>query len=92
VRVAPRTGWLTDWRTKWLKDKPPAEDAVDIVVKLKRRMIDHALPLWSKQGWDPTTGGFIDRLDQSGRADRGAAFPNTQTGIVRNPATLACVA
>jgi mannose/cellobiose epimerase-like protein (N-acyl-D-glucosamine 2-epimerase family) len=49
-----------------------AEDSADIVAKLKLRMIDHALPLWSKQGWDPETGGFVDRLDQEGRADRHA--------------------
>jgi mannose/cellobiose epimerase-like protein (N-acyl-D-glucosamine 2-epimerase family) len=45
-------------------------DSDDIVVRLKCRMVDHALPLWSKQGWDQTTGGFVDRLDQEGRADR----------------------
>jgi len=45
-------------------------DAGDIVSKLKNRMIDQALPLWSKEGWDPTTGGFVERLDQEGRADR----------------------
>jgi mannose-6-phosphate isomerase len=32
-------------------------------------MIDHALPLWSGEGWDRTTGGFIDRLAPDGRAD-----------------------
>jgi mannose/cellobiose epimerase-like protein (N-acyl-D-glucosamine 2-epimerase family) len=47
-------------------------DADGIVGKLKRRMIDQALPLWSKEGWDPTTGGFVERLDQEGRADRRA--------------------
>lgn len=46
-----------------------AEDTVDVVARLKRRMIDHALPLWSGEGWDRTTGGFIDRLDGDGRAD-----------------------
>lgn len=35
-------------------------------------MIEHALPLWSQEGWDRTTGGFVDRLDQEGRADRRA--------------------
>jgi mannose/cellobiose epimerase-like protein (N-acyl-D-glucosamine 2-epimerase family) len=42
----------------------------DIVAKLKLRMIEHALPLWSGEGWDRTTGGFVERLDQEGRADR----------------------
>jgi mannose/cellobiose epimerase-like protein (N-acyl-D-glucosamine 2-epimerase family) len=41
----------------------------DIVSVLKARMIDHALPLWSTEGWDHTTGGFIDRLTPDGRAD-----------------------
>jgi mannose/cellobiose epimerase-like protein (N-acyl-D-glucosamine 2-epimerase family) len=44
----------------------------DIVAKLKVRIIDHSLPLWSTEGWDPATGGFIDRLHQDGRADRPA--------------------
>ena len=44
-----------------------AEDSADIVAKLKFRMMDHALPLWSKQGWDTKAGGFVDRLDQDGR-------------------------
>ena len=47
-----------------------AEDSVDIVAKLKLRMIEHALPLWSGEGWDSTAGGFVDRLDGEGRADR----------------------
>jgi mannose/cellobiose epimerase-like protein (N-acyl-D-glucosamine 2-epimerase family) len=42
----------------------------DIVARLRARIIDHALPLWSTEGWDRATGGFIDRLDQDGRADR----------------------
>ena len=50
---------------------PPANrsDSGDIVAKLKARIIDHSLPLWSTEGWDPATGGFIDRLHQDGRAD-----------------------
>src|SRR6201990_2147043 len=45
-------------------------DSGDIVAKLKARIIEHSLPLWSTEGWDPATGGFIDRLHQDGRADR----------------------
>src|SRR3981189_2223231 len=41
-----------------------------IVAKLKSRMIEQSLPLWAKEGWDPATGGFVERLDQEGRADR----------------------
>jgi mannose-6-phosphate isomerase len=33
-------------------------------------MIEHCLPLWSTEGWDGKTGGFIDRLAPDGRADR----------------------
>jgi len=47
-----------------------AEDATEVVDRLKRRMIDHALPLWSTEGWDETAGGFVDRLHEDGRADR----------------------
>ena len=32
-------------------------------------MIEHCLPLWSSEGWDHTSGGFVDRLDPDGRAD-----------------------
>jgi mannose/cellobiose epimerase-like protein (N-acyl-D-glucosamine 2-epimerase family) len=46
---------------------PP--DSGDIVAKLKARIIEHVLPLWSTEGWDRTTGGFIDRLTPDGRAD-----------------------
>ena len=45
-------------------------DSGDIVRKLKTRLIDHSFALWSTEGWDQTTGGFIDRLHQDGRADR----------------------
>src|SRR2546429_1267908 len=44
----------------------------DIVGKLKLRMIDHCLPLWSTEGWDDKGGGFVDRLDADGRADASA--------------------
>src|SRR5215813_9939770 len=47
-----------------------ADDSVGIVGRLKRRMVDHALPLWSTEGWDAMAGGFIDRLHGDGRADR----------------------
>src|SRR4051794_15981975 len=46
-----------------------APDSADIVARLKLRMIDHCLPLWSTEGWDDAEGGFIDRLDVDGRAD-----------------------
>lgn len=49
-----------------------AEGSGDVVARLKVRMIDHALPLWSGEGWDATTGGFIDRLKPDGRADADA--------------------
>jgi mannose-6-phosphate isomerase len=45
-------------------------DSDDIVARLKFRVIEHALPLWSKEGWDRATGGFVDRLDREGGADR----------------------
>ena len=50
------------------------EDAGDatIVTTLKSSMIEHALPLWSGEGWDRNTGGFVERLDATGRADHAA--------------------
>jgi mannose/cellobiose epimerase-like protein (N-acyl-D-glucosamine 2-epimerase family) len=47
-------------------DRPDSDNIVEI---LKARMIDHVLPLWSTEGWDRTSGGFIDRLSPDGRAD-----------------------
>src|SRR6266853_3686660 len=44
----------------------------DIVGLLKSLMIEHSLPLWSGEGWDPATGGFVEKLDVEGRADRAA--------------------
>lgn len=50
----------------------PAEAAADVIARLKRRMIEDAIPLWSTAGWDDATGGFIDRLHRDGAADRAA--------------------
>jgi mannose/cellobiose epimerase-like protein (N-acyl-D-glucosamine 2-epimerase family) len=41
----------------------------DIVRTLKTLMIEHSLPLWSGEGWDKATGGFVERLDREGRPD-----------------------
>jgi mannose/cellobiose epimerase-like protein (N-acyl-D-glucosamine 2-epimerase family) len=42
----------------------------DIVAALRTLMIEHSLPLWSREGWDSSRGGFVERLDSEGRADR----------------------
>src|SRR5437016_6314114 len=44
----------------------------EIIKTLKARMIGHSLPLWFREGWDPSTGGFVERLDIEGKADRSA--------------------
>jgi mannose-6-phosphate isomerase len=49
-----------------------ADGAADVVARLKRRMIDDALPLWSGTGWDHAAGGFVDRLHADGTADTAA--------------------
>lgn len=49
-----------------------ADEAADVVARLKRRMIDEALPLWSSVGWDDAAGGFVDRLHRDGTADTAA--------------------
>jgi mannose/cellobiose epimerase-like protein (N-acyl-D-glucosamine 2-epimerase family) len=43
-----------------------------IVKTLKTQVREHSLPLWSGEGWDPTAGGFVERLDGEGRADLAA--------------------
>lgn len=47
-----------------------AREAGDIVAVLKSFIIERSLPLWSGEGWDRSSGGFVDRLDGEGRADR----------------------
>jgi mannose-6-phosphate isomerase len=49
-----------------------AEEAAGVVARLKSRMTEDALPLWSTVGWDPASGGFIDRLHADGSADTAA--------------------
>jgi mannose/cellobiose epimerase-like protein (N-acyl-D-glucosamine 2-epimerase family) len=41
----------------------------EIVNELKDLMIAHSLPLWEREGWDSKRGGFVERLDQTGKAD-----------------------
>ncbi len=55
----------------WIEMQQPSAstDECDIVATLKSTIIDHSLPLWSRVGWDDTRGGFVERLDQSGRPD-----------------------
>ncbi|MBY9045553.1 AGE family epimerase/isomerase, partial [Pseudomonas fluorescens] len=48
------------------------DEAADVVARLKRRMIDEALPLWSTVGWNRDAGGFVDRLHRDGTADMAA--------------------
>jgi mannose/cellobiose epimerase-like protein (N-acyl-D-glucosamine 2-epimerase family) len=47
-------------------------DPANIVQVLRTLMIDHSLPLWSREGWDQAAGGFVEKLDSKGRADRAA--------------------
>jgi mannose-6-phosphate isomerase len=51
-------------------DPSAAAEVGDIVATLRSFIIENALPLWSGEGWDSTTGGFVDRLDKEGHADR----------------------
>src|SRR6478736_9777995 len=48
-----------------------ATDNGDIIAALKTLIIERSLPLWSTEGWD-STGGFVERLAEDGRADRQA--------------------
>src|SRR5712692_5578696 len=44
----------------------------EIVGSLRSLVIEHSLPLWSSEGWDSAAGGFVEKLDIEGRADRAA--------------------
>jgi mannose/cellobiose epimerase-like protein (N-acyl-D-glucosamine 2-epimerase family) len=55
----------------------PAEHQIglesqNIVEVLRTLMIEQSLPLWSREGWDRATGGFVEKLDIEGRADLAA--------------------
>jgi mannose-6-phosphate isomerase len=52
--------------------KPIETDDQDIVKILKALITEHSLPLWSREGWDASRGGFAERLDIEGRADYAA--------------------
>jgi mannose/cellobiose epimerase-like protein (N-acyl-D-glucosamine 2-epimerase family) len=47
-------------------------DSQDMVKVLRTLTIAHSLPLWSREGWDSSRGGFVERLDIEGRADHAA--------------------
>src|ERR1700737_357208 len=44
----------------------------NIVEILRSLITEHSLPLWSREGWDQAAGGFVEKLDIEGRADRAA--------------------
>jgi mannose/cellobiose epimerase-like protein (N-acyl-D-glucosamine 2-epimerase family) len=48
---------------------PAAVERRDIVETLRTLMTDHSLPLFGREGWDSSRGGFVERLDHEGRAD-----------------------
>jgi mannose-6-phosphate isomerase len=48
-------------------------DGVEVVSTLKTLIVDHALPLWWREGWDASRGGFVERLDRQGNADYAAS-------------------
>src|SRR6266436_6452644 len=41
----------------------------ELLETLRTLMTSQALPLWAREGWDSSKGGFIERLDPQGRAD-----------------------
>ena len=48
------------------------KDSHDVAHLLRTSIIEHSLPLWCTEGWDQATGGFVERLDRKGNADRSA--------------------
>ena len=49
--------------------QPVASENQDIPKVLRTLMVEHSMPLWSGEGWDPAAGGFVEKLDIEGRAD-----------------------
>ena len=52
-----------------IQASPGVVERQDIVETLRTLMTDHSLPLWAREGWDSSRGGFVERLDPQGRAD-----------------------
>src|SRR5205085_819149 len=46
------------------------DEGGEIIRTLRTLIVDHSLALWSREGRDSAAGGFIERLDIEGRADR----------------------
>jgi mannose/cellobiose epimerase-like protein (N-acyl-D-glucosamine 2-epimerase family) len=53
-----------------IQASPEAVERRDIVAALRTLMIEHSLPLWAREGWDSSRGGFVERLDPKGSADQ----------------------
>jgi mannose/cellobiose epimerase-like protein (N-acyl-D-glucosamine 2-epimerase family) len=53
-----------------IQASPEAIERRDIVAALRTLMIEHSLPLWAREGWDSSRGGFVERLDPKGSADQ----------------------
>jgi mannose-6-phosphate isomerase len=51
------------------KDEAGLTGTADIVEILKSKMITEALPLWAGEGWDQTSGGFVEKLTADGKAE-----------------------
>jgi len=50
----------------------PTVHSENVVDALRVLVIESALPLWAKEGWDAVRGGFVDRLHSDGTPDREA--------------------
>jgi mannose/cellobiose epimerase-like protein (N-acyl-D-glucosamine 2-epimerase family) len=65
------------WRSRMMgtgmTDTTVGSGSQDIVEVLTKLTIEHSLPLWSREGWDWSRGGFVEQLDIEGRADYEAA-------------------
>jgi mannose/cellobiose epimerase-like protein (N-acyl-D-glucosamine 2-epimerase family) len=42
----------------------------NILGMLRTLMTDRSLPLWAREGWDSSRGGFVERLGPDGKADQ----------------------
>ena len=49
---------------------PESEDIVNV---LRTFIIEQSLPLWSREGWDHSNGGFVERLGKAGAPDYACA-------------------
>jgi hypothetical protein len=66
--------------------QPTGPEYADIVTVLRTLVSEHSLPLWSGEGWDPASGGFVERLvSRAGIVRRRGGFASSRDRSFASP-------